>query len=136
MAERLVCRSQRNDLASRRYAYIHLNDHELVKHLFDELRPRFEGRNSGYTRIFLLGTRPGDGAQMAVLEMVVKGESKKVKKSTSGKTKSSKSSDKKEPEKPKKTKASAESKQKPVNKEAPKKKKAARSRSSKKTADK
>ncbi len=95
LAERLVSRSQRDEVAARRYVYSHLNDHSLVKHVFDEVRPRFEDRKSGFTRIFLLGNRPGDGAQMAMLEMVVKGERVKEKsgskssgtaKSTAGKT--------------------------------------------------
>ncbi|TET23208.1 MAG: 50S ribosomal protein L17 [Candidatus Stahlbacteria bacterium] len=80
LAERLVSRSRRDDLAARRYAYVHLGDHELVARLFGEISPRFEDRASGFTRIFMLGSRPGDGAQMAVLEMAVKGETKKAKK--------------------------------------------------------
>ena len=78
LAERLVSRSKVNDLAARRYAYYHLNDYRVVKHLFDEIRPRFEDRTSGFTRIFLMGNRYGDGAQMAVLEMTLKGEPKKT----------------------------------------------------------
>lgn len=77
VTERLIRRSQRDDLASRRYAYSHLGDHELVKHLFDEIMPRFDDRASGFTRIFMLGNRLGDGAQMAVLEMAIKIEEKK-----------------------------------------------------------
>ncbi len=80
LAERLVSRSRRDDLAARRYAYVHLGDHELVARLFGEISPRFEDRASGFTRIFMLGSRLGDGAQMAVLEMAVKGETKKAKK--------------------------------------------------------
>jgi large subunit ribosomal protein L17 len=86
LAERLVSRSRRDDLAARRYAYVHLGDHELVKRLFEEISPRFEDRDSGFTRIFMLGSRLGDGAQMAVLEMTVKGEVKKKKTKSAAKT--------------------------------------------------
>jgi len=83
LAERLVNRSKRSDVSARRYAYSYLNDHQLVKRLFDEVKPRFDDRTSGFTRIFLLGNRPGDGAQMAVLEMIVKGEEPKKSAKTS-----------------------------------------------------
>lgn len=86
LAERLVSRSRRDDLAARRYAYVYLGDHELVKRLFDEISSRFGDRASGFTRIFMLGSRPGDGAQMAVLEMTVKGEVKKKKTKSAAKT--------------------------------------------------
>jgi len=86
LAERLVSRSRRDDLAARRYAYVYLGDHGLVKRLFEEISPRFEDRNSGFTRIFMLGSRLGDGAQMAVLEMTVKGEVKKKKTKSAAKT--------------------------------------------------
>ncbi len=76
-AERLLSRSKANDLAAHRYVYSYLGDHALVKRLFDEVRPRFEDRDSGFTRIFLMDTRLGDGAETAVLEMTVKGEQKK-----------------------------------------------------------
>lgn len=82
LAERIVSRSQRNDLSARRYAYSYLGSHSLVKRLFDEVRPRFEDRKSGFTKIFRLGTRQGDGAEMAILEMTVKSEKKVEKKKT------------------------------------------------------
>lgn len=108
LAERLVSRSRRDDLAARRYVNTYLNDHKLVAHLFKEISPRFEDRNSGFTRIFILGTRQGDGAQMAVLEMTVKGEVKKTKK-----VKSTSKSQVKESDKSKtKTKAKAKEKTK------------------------
>ncbi|MBD3287081.1 50S ribosomal protein L17 [candidate division WOR-3 bacterium] len=77
LTERLLNRGKRTDVAARRYAYSYLNDHKLVKRLFDEIAPRFADKSSGFTRIFLLGNRPGDGAQMAVLEMTVKDEEPK-----------------------------------------------------------
>ncbi|GEM_PF-1127565 len=138
MAERLVNRSLKNDLAAKRYAYSHLNDHSLVKVLFDDIRPRFDDRKGGFTRIFILGNRLGDGAQSAVLEMVVKGESKDKdnKKTTVGKkavlkTKSaseSKTKDKKQTKSTKtsnKTETKAKAKTKTAVKNTEKKKAAA-----------
>ena len=47
-----------------------INGEDLVKHLFDEVGPRFKNRNGGYTRLTKTGLRRGDGAQTAVLELV------------------------------------------------------------------
>lgn len=47
-----------------------LNGEDLVKHLFDDVAPRFKDRNGGYTRITKIGNRRGDGAPAAVLELV------------------------------------------------------------------
>ncbi|MBN2380241.1 50S ribosomal protein L17 [candidate division WOR-3 bacterium] len=120
VAERLVSRCKRDDLATRRYAYTYLNNHALVRHLFDEVRPRYEDRSSGFTRIFLLGNRLGDGAQMAVLEMTVKGEEskktsrdKKTHAKPAAKEQATAKTSKKEDSQPKKT---ATKKKKPATK--------------------
>jgi large subunit ribosomal protein L17 len=47
-----------------------LTGEDLVKHLFDEVAPRFKDRNGGYTRLTKAGQRRGDGAVQAVLELV------------------------------------------------------------------
>jgi large subunit ribosomal protein L17 len=47
-----------------------LNGEDLVRHLFDEIGPRFKDREGGYTRLTKAGRRRGDGATTAVLELV------------------------------------------------------------------
>jgi large subunit ribosomal protein L17 len=47
-----------------------INGEDLVNHLFTEVAPRFRERNGGYTRLTKIGTRRGDGAPCAVLELV------------------------------------------------------------------
>ncbi len=55
---------------ARRKAAAELSDPEAVKRLFDEIAPRFENRQGGYTRIIKLGPRQGDAAEMALLELI------------------------------------------------------------------
>jgi len=49
-----------------------IKDRDVLKKLFDDIAPRFKGRNGGYTRLYLLGRRPGDAAEMAIVELVEK----------------------------------------------------------------
>jgi len=55
---------------ARRIAASRLGNPEAVKRLFDEIAPRFEKRNGGYTRILRLGHRLGDAAELVLIEFV------------------------------------------------------------------
>ncbi|RKY36855.1 MAG: 50S ribosomal protein L17 [Candidatus Omnitrophota bacterium] len=68
LAEKLITLGKDNTLSARRMAYSILGSRDLVKLLFSELSPRFQGRNGGYTRVVRLGTRRGDNAKLAILE--------------------------------------------------------------------
>ena len=68
--ERLITLSRRGDLASRRRARRHVADGEVLAKLFDEIGPRYRDRDGGYTRILKLGARKGDGAELAIIELV------------------------------------------------------------------
>ncbi|WP_320009114.1 50S ribosomal protein L17 [Maridesulfovibrio sp.] len=68
--EKLITLALRNDLHSRRLAYKTLENHGLVKKLFDEIGPRYEGGGGGYTRIIKLAEpRKGDCAPMCIIEL-------------------------------------------------------------------
>lgn len=73
-AERLINIAKTDTVAARRQVAKFIADHGLVRRLFSEIAPRFKDRPGGYTRILKLGPRPGDGAEMALLELVVRGE--------------------------------------------------------------
>jgi large subunit ribosomal protein L17 len=47
-----------------------MNQPDSVKKLFDDIAPRYENRQGGYTRMIKLGPRQGDSAQMVLLELV------------------------------------------------------------------
>ncbi len=70
LAEKTITRGKKGDLHNRRMAAAFLTDESVVRKLFDELGPRYEDRNGGYTRIIKLGMRKGDAAEMALIELV------------------------------------------------------------------
>lgn len=69
VVERLITLSKSSTLAAKREAFAVLGEHKLVSLLFTEIGPRFAGRTGGYTRILGLGSRRGDNAPMAILEL-------------------------------------------------------------------
>jgi large subunit ribosomal protein L17 len=70
MAERIITLGKHGTLHARRQAMRFVYDDKVVSRVFDELAPRFANRSGGYTRIIKIGHRQGDGAPMAVLELV------------------------------------------------------------------
>lgn len=69
-AEKLITISKSDDVHSRRKVRRHVADREILQKLFDEIGPHYAGRDGGYTRILKLGARKGDGAEMALIELV------------------------------------------------------------------
>jgi large subunit ribosomal protein L17 len=71
-AERLITLAKREDdrLHARRLVLRDIQDPGIVKKLFDNLGARYATRPGGYTRILRLGPRRGDGAEMAILELL------------------------------------------------------------------
>jgi large subunit ribosomal protein L17 len=70
VVEPLITLAKADSLAKRRLAYSRLRDESVVEKLFDDLGPRFKARAGGYTRILKMEPRPGDSADMALLQLV------------------------------------------------------------------
>ncbi len=70
VADRLVTLGKKNTLHARRQAYKFLNNHQLVKRLFDEIAPRFRNRPGGYTRLIKSRIRFADQAPMTFVRFV------------------------------------------------------------------
>jgi large subunit ribosomal protein L17 len=69
-AEKMITKARRGSLHDRRMILKDIGDTEVVTRLFDEVAPRYAERPGGYTRILRLGPRRGDGAEMAIIELV------------------------------------------------------------------
>ncbi|HAE42215.1 MAG: 50S ribosomal protein L17 [Firmicutes bacterium HGW-Firmicutes-18] len=70
LADKMITLGKRGDLHARRQALSFIYDKNVVAKLFEEIAPKYEGRNGGYTRILKLGPRRGDGAEMVIIELV------------------------------------------------------------------
>ena len=70
MAEKMITLGKKGTLAARRQALAYITKEDVVTKLFNEIAPKYADRNGGYTRIYKLGERRGDAAQMAMLELV------------------------------------------------------------------
>lgn len=70
MAERMITLGKENTLHSRRQALSYVTKEDVVKKLFDEIAPKYEATNGGYTRIIKTGPRRGDAAEMCIIELV------------------------------------------------------------------
>ncbi|RMD85985.1 MAG: 50S ribosomal protein L17 [Candidatus Dadabacteria bacterium] len=87
VVEKYITLAKNDTLSARRRAYDYLFDKSVVKKLFEEIGPRYQDRDGGYTRIVRSRIRPGDSAEMAVIELVdsVK-QPRRTKKSADGAT--------------------------------------------------
>ncbi len=70
MAEKMITLGKRGDLHARRQALAYIFDETVVTKLFEEIAPNYAERQGGYTRILKMGPRRGDGAEMAIIELV------------------------------------------------------------------
>ncbi len=70
MADKMITLAKRGDLHARRQVLAYVYDEDVVKKLFDEIGPKYQERNGGYTRVLKAGPRRGDGAEMAIIELV------------------------------------------------------------------
>ena len=69
-AEKLITLARRGDLHARRLVERRIKDRDTLGKLFSEIGPRFAARPGGYTRILNMGHRPGDGADIARIELL------------------------------------------------------------------
>ena len=70
IAEKMITLGKKNTLASRRAALAFITKEEVVTKVFVELAPLYAERNGGYTQIYKLGPRRGDGAEMAIVKLI------------------------------------------------------------------
>lgn len=70
LTEKMITLGKNKSLASYRQALSFITREDVAKKLFDEIAPAFAERNGGYTRIYRMGPRRGDAAEMAVIELV------------------------------------------------------------------
>jgi large subunit ribosomal protein L17 len=137
--DKIITLGKKGTLHAKRQAFALLRNHEMVKKLFEEVVPRLKNREGGYTRVYKMGWRQGDGAPLSLVELVTFSHPKE-KKSTVKKAKEvlekvapkkkekEEKKEKKEEEKEKgkgkpKEKEKKEKKGKKEEKEAPKEKK-------------
>lgn len=119
LSDRLITFAKKNTIAARREVRRFLSDENLVHKLFSEIAPQLNDRQSGYTRVYRLGPRFGDAAEMAILELVSRKE-KEVKKETKRQAKKQKEVKEKKP-KEEKSKEKGKAKEKTAKKPKAKK---------------
>jgi len=68
--EKLITLSKKDTVHARRLFAREIQNKKVIQRVFTEIGPRFEGRQGGYTLVIRLGTRLGDAAEMAIIELV------------------------------------------------------------------
>jgi len=129
LADKIITLAKKNTLHARRLAFARLRNETIVKKLFDEITPKMKGREGGYTRIYKMGWRQGDGAPLSLVELISYSPVEEKKKSTVDKAKevlgkvTPKKKEKKAEEKGKEKKVKKEEKEKQKEKPSKEKKK-------------
>jgi large subunit ribosomal protein L17 len=70
LAEKMITLGKRDNLAARRLVHSYLLKDATAKKVFDTIAPKFAERKGGYSRIIKLGNRKGDGADLAIIELL------------------------------------------------------------------
>ena len=70
LAEKMISLGKAKDLNAYRQALSFITREDVAKKVFDEIAPKYADLNGGYTRITRVGTRRGDAAEVAVIELV------------------------------------------------------------------
>ncbi len=86
-ADKIITLGKKNSLHARRQAFALLRNEDMVKKLFDEIAPKLKGREGGYTRIYKIGWRQGDGAPLSLVELATYSPAEEKKKSAVEKAK-------------------------------------------------
>ena len=97
LAEKMITLGKRDSLHARRQVQSYVLRDTVAKKVFDTVAPKFAGRNGGYSRIIKLGNRKGDGADMAIIELL--GSELEVKKAERAAVEEKKSAKKKDEKK-------------------------------------
>ena len=69
VAEKMIIIGKTNDLHAKRQVYAFITKESVAKKVFDEIAPKYQDVNGGYTRIIKIGPRRGDAAEMAIIEL-------------------------------------------------------------------
>ena len=69
-AEKIITLGKNDTLHAKRQVYGYVTKEDVARKVFDEISPKYEDRNGGYTRIIKIGARRGDAAEMAIMELV------------------------------------------------------------------
>ena len=118
LTEKMITLGKKNTLAARRQALAFITKEDVVKKLFDTVAPEYAGKNGGYVQIYKLGPRRGDGAEMALIQLIETEEKKDAKAKKNAKKSTKKSDDKSEKKAAPKAKAAKEEKKDEPKEEA------------------
>ena len=68
--DKVITLGKQSTLHAKRKAFALLRNHEIVRKLFDEIAPKLKDREGGYTRVYKMGWRHGDGAPLSLIELI------------------------------------------------------------------